>query len=99
MICHLETLELLRERIQTWGPNQLIGDVFAEAKMNSITQLYKFYINNFDRSIAVMDDYLSKSPPFRKFIDQAVIQHGKGLDVGGLFNHACTKDYSLCAVI
>jgi len=82
MICHIETLELLRESIQTWGPNQLIGCVFAEAKMNSITQLYKFYINNFDRSIAVMEHYRQKSPQFKKFIDQAVNLHGKGLDVG-----------------
>uniref|UniRef100_A0A6B2L0H6 DH domain-containing protein n=1 Tax=Arcella intermedia TaxID=1963864 RepID=A0A6B2L0H6_9EUKA len=82
MTCHLEVLDLLRERINSWESSKLIGDVFGESKMNSITQLYKFYINNFDRSLAALEHYKQKSTSFKKFLESTIERTGQ-LDLGG----------------
>eukprot|EP01125_Pyxidicula_operculata_P016442 TRINITY_DN5662_c0_g1_i1.p1 TRINITY_DN5662_c0_g1~~TRINITY_DN5662_c0_g1_i1.p1 ORF type:complete len:1143 (-),score=334.15 TRINITY_DN5662_c0_g1_i1:8-3028(-) len=77
LTCHLRILDSLRERTESWSENQLIGDVF-ESKMRSITQLYKHYINNYDRSRETLEAAKTNTG-FREFLTEAESKSGNSL--------------------
>eukprot|EP01125_Pyxidicula_operculata_P010693 TRINITY_DN3520_c0_g1_i2.p1 TRINITY_DN3520_c0_g1~~TRINITY_DN3520_c0_g1_i2.p1 ORF type:complete len:605 (+),score=113.47 TRINITY_DN3520_c0_g1_i2:23-1816(+) len=82
LLCHQDLLESLESRYKSWDEYQIIGDILGQSKMNSMTQLYKYYINNFDRSVATLQYIKSKNSDFSKFIDSTEKKSGNNLNLG-----------------
>ncbi|CDS04810.1 hypothetical protein LRAMOSA07340 [Lichtheimia ramosa] len=63
-----DILTSLEQRLQIWGPTQIISDVFQ----NWFQQLnvYKAYLDNYDVAITTYER-LTRYQPFKKFIDSA----------------------------
>ncbi|CAO3671938.1 unnamed protein product [Rhizopus stolonifer] len=63
---HQFTLNSLKERMQIWGPTQILSDVFQSwfPKLEA----YRSYFNNYSVSITTFER-LTRYQPFKKFLD------------------------------
>lgn len=66
--CHKKLLEALEQRMQSWDSKPELGDIFLEN--TAFIKLYKYYVNNFDKSIITLKACKEKSPEFKKFLSE-----------------------------
>eukprot|EP00727_Mastigamoeba_balamuthi_P005451 m51a1_g1525 putative myosin ii heavy chain (1641) ;mRNA; f:470676-476608 len=63
---HQKFLSDLTERMQTWSPDTLLGDVFQGASLSF--KIYQRYINNFENSIGLLQAIQEYNSEFKKFV-------------------------------
>ncbi|KAG1466688.1 hypothetical protein G6F46_000886 [Rhizopus delemar] len=63
---HQAHLKSLKERMQIWGPTQILSDVFQSWFPH--LDIYRPYFNNYAVSITTFER-LTRYPPFKKFLD------------------------------
>jgi len=60
--------EDLAERLGNWSPTQCIGDIFL--KLMEFMKVYKLYVQNYSRSLTLLDKLQRKNPKFSKFLEE-----------------------------
>eukprot|EP01113_Clastostelium_recurvatum_P033801 TRINITY_DN4510_c1_g1_i2.p1 TRINITY_DN4510_c1_g1~~TRINITY_DN4510_c1_g1_i2.p1 ORF type:complete len:1156 (-),score=386.35 TRINITY_DN4510_c1_g1_i2:12-3479(-) len=68
LTCHRKLLEALQERMTNWDSTPQLGDIFL--KNTSFIKLYKYYVNNFDKSIVTLKSAREKNAAFKKMISE-----------------------------
>eukprot|EP00727_Mastigamoeba_balamuthi_P005512 m51a1_g1580 putative domain containing protein (651) ;mRNA; r:111795-113951 len=72
----------LTERIQSWDDDTTVGDLFQEASRSF--KLYKPYINNYEKALALHLSLLDKNPKYKQFVnDINYTEQLDGLSVDG----------------
>eukprot|EP00727_Mastigamoeba_balamuthi_P004419 m51a1_g13976 putative pleckstrin domain-containing protein (983) ;mRNA; r:999259-1003482 len=64
---HQKFMTRLSERVEAWGSESVIGDLFQEAGW---IKLYKYYINNYDNALATLARVKDKYPEFRSHVEK-----------------------------
>lgn len=63
--CHKKLLDMFEKRLVVWDSSPELGDIFLEN--TAFIKLYKYYVNNFDKSIITLKTVREKNPEFQKF--------------------------------
>jgi hypothetical protein len=56
---------MFEKRIVNWDSTPELGDIFLEN--TAFIKLYKYYVNNFDKSIITLKTVREKNPTFQQF--------------------------------
>jgi type II secretory pathway component PulM len=66
--CHKKLLETFEKRMLVWDSTPELGDIFLEN--TAFIKLYKYYVNNFDKSIITLKSCREKNSEFQKFAQE-----------------------------
>eukprot|EP00026_Physarum_polycephalum_P001095 Phypoly_transcript_01096.p1 GENE.Phypoly_transcript_01096~~Phypoly_transcript_01096.p1 ORF type:complete len:1113 (-),score=285.59 Phypoly_transcript_01096:143-3481(-) len=66
--CHKKLLDMFEKRLVVWDSIPELGDIFLEN--TAFIKLYKYYVNNFDKSIITLKTVREKNPTFQQFAQE-----------------------------
>jgi len=64
--CHEELLKIIESRVQNWGENSVIGDVFLTN--TGFIKFYRYYVNNYEASLEALEKCKKKSEEFAIYV-------------------------------
>eukprot|EP01105_Mastigella_eilhardi_P000020 TRINITY_DN1003_c0_g2_i1.p1 TRINITY_DN1003_c0_g2~~TRINITY_DN1003_c0_g2_i1.p1 ORF type:complete len:1350 (+),score=306.79 TRINITY_DN1003_c0_g2_i1:364-4050(+) len=67
LMTNKQLLSDLEQRMQEWGPTQLLGDLFV--KMVPFLRMYRVYTTNYEQSISMLQQLTERNPLFAAFLD------------------------------
>ncbi|RUS16844.1 Dbl homology domain-containing protein, partial [Endogone sp. FLAS-F59071] len=63
---HDRMLKCLQERLQIWGPTQIVSDIFLH--LHPDLKMYNIYLKNYMTAVVTLER-LNKTAPFKKFVE------------------------------